>query len=317
MCNEEHTLEDLVKGILAHAPSPDCEIVFVDDGSTDDSHRVMLGLYERFPQVRIIKFRRNFGKALALAAAFSRIEGDVVVTMDGDLQDDPEEIPKLLAKIEEGYDLVCGWKSDRKDPWHKTIPSRIYNAAIAWWFGHHLHDINTGFKAMRMEVAKRLPMYGELHRMMVVNAMALGYKVAEVSVKHHPRRFGKSQFGPERFYRGIADAMTTWFLNRHGHTPNHFFYLAGFLAGAFGQLLVFAGLLCVLCFPWLEQTVGFRIALLATGGAFGLGFCLFSVSLQSFMSGFLAELLIRRANPIQVDTRIEHVLSKIRDSEPE
>jgi len=160
-------------------------------------------------------------------------------------------------------------------------------------------------------------MYGEMHRMMAINAMALGYKVDEVPVQHHPRRFGKSQFGVERFYRGAADALTTWFLNRHGHAPNHFFYLAGFFTGAFGKLLVLAGLLCVLGFPWLEAAVGFRLALLATCAGFGFGFCLIAVSMQAFMSGFLAELLVRRTTPIPLDTRIEQVLSNKQDRERE
>ncbi len=309
VCNEENTLEALLKGILVHTPSTDCEVVFVDDGSTDQSYRVLTGLHERFKQVRVLKFRRNFGKTLALAAAFRCIEGDVVVTMDGDLQDDPAEIPKLLAKLDEGYDLVCGWKADRRDPWHKTIPSRVYNAGIAWLFGHKLHDINTGFKAMRMEVAKQLPMYGEMHRMIVVNALALGYKVAEVPVKHHPRRFGKSQFGLERFHRGVADALTTWFLNRHGQAPNHFFYLAGFLTGAVGKIMLLAGVLGVIGFPWIETYLGFRLTLLLVCVGFGLGFSLICASLQAFMSGLLAELIIRRDAAVPIDARIEQMLA--------
>lgn len=310
--NEEHTLAPLAEGILEHAAPQDCEIVFVDDGSTDASYAVMRHLHEKYPQVRVLKFRRNFGKALALAAAFAHSEGDLAITMDGDLQDDPAEIPKLLAKLDEGFDLVCGWKADRQDPWHKTLPSRLYNRGLAWLFNHRLHDINTGFKAMRMDLAKQLPLYGEMHRMMVVNAMALGYRVTEVPVHHRPRQFGRSHYGFGRFFRGMADALTTWFLNRHGHAPNHFFYLVTFVTGGLGKLLLLAGILQLIFHARVAAALGEHAAALLTFGEIVTGGLFILVSLQSLCAGLLAELVVRRMPPVPLAPRIETILDRSR-----
>ncbi len=208
--NECDTLEALVSGISQVACTFPHRMLFVDDGSTDGSFDELRALQKRFPAIEIIKFRRNFGKTQALATAFERARGDIVITMDADLQDNPEEIPALLAKIDEGYDLVCGWKAKRQDPWHKTIPSRVYNGFVAWLFGLRTHDINTGFKAMRLEVARRLPLYSDMHRMIVVFAAHMGYRVGEIPVVHYPRRFGKSKYGMKRFFHGIRDAAIAW-----------------------------------------------------------------------------------------------------------
>lgn len=205
-CNEEATLAPLAEGIESALTTRDYRILFIDDGSTDGSHAAMLQLREDNPRIDVVKFSRNCGKTRALAVAFAQIEGDVVVTMDADLQDDPKELPRLLAKLDEGYDLVCGWKADRQDPLHKTLPSKVYNTLINKSFGIAIHDVNTGFKAMRMEVAKSLTLYADLHRLIPIMAAQAGYTVGEISVKHHPRRFGHSKYGMSRFYQGLRDA---------------------------------------------------------------------------------------------------------------
>lgn len=274
--NERETLEQLVEGILRHTPPHAFHILFVDDGSTDGSFEELLRLREQHPEIGIIKFRRNFGKSQALSAAFARAEGDLIIMMDADLQDDPKEIPNLLAKINEGYDVVCGWKETRNDPWHKTIPSRIYNGLVNRAFGMDLHDINTGLKAIRLETARRLPLYGEMHRMIAIFAAQMGYRVTEIPVAHHPRRHGQSKYGFERFYRGAVDAYTAWFLTRHGQSPGHFFGKRGFLALGLGLLSMFAGFLLAITQSW--QAIGL---LLGFGGiaAFSTGILTCAVGL--------------------------------------
>ncbi|MBI2423869.1 MAG: glycosyltransferase family 2 protein [Candidatus Hydrogenedentes bacterium] len=208
--NEAETLKTLAEGVFRHTSGHRVRLLFIDDGSTDGSLGVLEQLVAEHASVEVIKFRRNCGKTQALAAGFARLEEDVVITMDADLQDDPAEIPRLLGKLEEGYDMVCGWKAKRQDPVHKTLPSRVYNGFIAALFGLHLHDVNTGFKALRVPVAKRLPLNADLHRLIPVLAHLMGYRVTEIAVEHHPRRFGQSKYGWERFYEGLRDATRVW-----------------------------------------------------------------------------------------------------------
>lgn len=250
--NEQPTLADLARGIFDHSQGHDARICFVDDGSTDGSGSTLRALADGESRIGVVHFRANFGKTAALAAGFHHIpdDTDVVFTMDGDLQDDPAEIPRLLAKLEEGYDFVSGWKQNRQDPWHKTLPSALYNGIIARLFRLKLHDTNSGFKAMRAPVISHLPLHGEMHRMMAVFAQAQGYRVTETPVQHHPRRFGKSHYGIERFARGALDVATTWFLTRHGQAPGHFFGFLGGLALALGLAGGAAGLLALMFSPW-------------------------------------------------------------------
>ncbi len=210
ICNERDTLAPLVQGIADHVGDHAFRILLIDDGSTDGSWEAMCALRDAHAYVDLIRFRRNLGKTTALAVGFERIAGDIAITMDGDLQDDPKEIPRLLAKLDEGYDLVCGWKERRQDPWHKTFPSRVFNAGIAKAFGLPLHDVNTGFKAMRMKVAKQLPMRGNLHRFIPVLAAHFGHRVTEIPVAHHPRRYGQSKYGFFRIFQGLRDAAVLW-----------------------------------------------------------------------------------------------------------
>ncbi len=210
-CNEHHTLEALVDGIVGQLSAHDYRMLFIDDGSTDTTYRTMMELRKKNNRIDVIKFSGNFGKTRALSVAFNGIEADVVVTMDADLQDDPKELPRLLAKLDEGLDLVCGWKEKRHDPIHKTLPSKVYNGLITRIFGIQIHDVNTGFKVMRGEVARSLTLYADLHRLIPVMAAQAGYTVGEIAVEHHPRRFGKSKYGMSRFYEGVRDAGRLWF----------------------------------------------------------------------------------------------------------
>jgi len=199
--DEQATLATLFRGISVEAAKvTDClEVIFVDDGSTDESWEVIQQLAEQNQeQVKAIRFRHNAGKAAALAAGWKASRGDIVFTMDADLQDDPEEIPRFLEKMSEGFDVVTGWKRDRHDPWHKVLPSRIFNFILSRVNKVELHDHNCGFKCYRREVTQSLPMYGEMHRMVPSLAAMHGFQTAEIPVKHHPRRYGRSKYGLRR-----------------------------------------------------------------------------------------------------------------------
>ncbi len=219
------------------------EVIFVDDGSTDDTFAELKKLYtEHRSIVRVIRFRRNFGKTAALVAGFGRCRGNVIFTMDGDLQDDPEEIPHFLEKLNEGYDLVSGWKFPRLDPITKTFPSRVFNGLVSTLTGVHLHDINNGFKAYRREVIEdsHFKLYGEFHRFVPVMAHWRGFRVTEIKVRHHPRQFGVSKYGARRFARGLIDLLNVLFLTTFLRMPLRLFgplgfwtFLAGVLIDAF------------------------------------------------------------------------------------
>ncbi|MBV9256386.1 MAG: glycosyltransferase family 2 protein [Ktedonobacteraceae bacterium] len=218
----------------------DYEIIFVDDGSTDKTFAELQKLYQENPNiVRVIRFRRNFGKTPALVAGFSRSRGEVIFTMDGDLQDDPEEIPSFLAKMDEGYDLVTGWKFPRLDPLSKTFPSRVFNRMVSTMTGVHLHDINNGFKAYKREMIEdpHLKLYGEFHRFVPIMAHWRGFRVAEIKVRHHPRTSGVSKFGAGRFARGLVDLLNVLFLTSFLRTPLRLFGPLGFWTFALGILV--------------------------------------------------------------------------------
>ncbi|EFH86329.1 glycosyltransferase family 2 protein [Ktedonobacter racemifer] len=216
------------------------EVIFIDDGSVDDTFEELKKLrLEHLGVVRIVQFRRNFSKTPALVAGFSRSRGQVIFTMDGDLQDDPEEIPRYLAKLDEGYDLVTGWKFPRLDPISKTFPSRIFNWMVSTMTGVHLHDINNGFKAYRRELVEdpHLKLYGEFHRFVPVMAHWRGFKVAEIKVRHHPRKFGASKYGFRRFARGLIDLLNVLFLTSFVRTPLRLFGPLGFFTLFLGLLI--------------------------------------------------------------------------------
>ena len=220
------------------------EVIFVDDGSTDNTFAVLKQLHaENRGVVRVIRFRRNFSKTPAMVAGFSRCRGEIVFTMDGDLQDDPVEIPRFLEKLDEGYDLVSGWKYPRLDPLSKTFPSRIFNGLVNKLTGVHLHDINCGFKAYRREIIEdsHLKLYGEFHRFVPVMAQWRGFRVTEIKVVHHPRQFGVSKFGARRFARGLIDLLNVLFLTTFLRNPLRLFVPLGFwtfLLGALVDLII-------------------------------------------------------------------------------
>ncbi len=240
VCDEERSVAQLygeIADALGTLARP-WEAVFVDDGSTDGTFAALTHLHDRHDNVRVVRLRRNFGKAAALQAGFEEAQGDVVVTIDGDLQDDPAEIPKLLAKLEEGFDLVSGWKAKRRDPLTRRLPSRVFNWASGAVSGLRLHDLNCGLKAYRAEVVEGLRIYGELHRFIPVLAHYRGFRVAELPVNHRPREHGRSRYGLERYLRGFLDLLTVTFMGRYRHRPLHLFGGVGLLLGAIGTLLL-------------------------------------------------------------------------------
>src|SRR5258708_4221955 len=240
--NEEQSIEPLYEKLSTRLETRDknFEVIFVDDGSTDGTFAELKKLHAENPGVvRVIRFRKNFGKTPALVAGFSRCRGEVIFTMDGDLQDDPEEIPNFLAKLDEGYDLVSGWKFPRLDPLSKTFPSRIFNWLVSTMTGVHLHDINNGFKAYRREVIEdsHLKLYGEFHRFVPVMAHWRGFRVAEIKVVHHPRKYGVSKYGGRRFTRGLIDLLNVLFLTTFLRKPLRLFVPLGFWTFLLGILV--------------------------------------------------------------------------------
>jgi len=282
LLNEERSLETLYAEIVAalEQEGHDFEVVFVDDGSTDESLSTLGRLHEEQSNVVVVHLRRNFGKAAALQAGFLEARGDIVVTIDADLQDDPAEIPKLLAKLEEGFDLVSGWKTRRNDPFPRRLFSRIFNWVTGVISGVHLHDVNCGLKAYRAEVLKGMRIYGELHRFIPVLAAYRGYRVAEIPVNHRARKHGRSRYGPERYLRGFFDLLSVTFMGRYRHRPLHLFGGVGLLMGAIGFIIL--TYLSVLWF-W-GQGIGGR-------PLFTLGVLLMVVGIQFISLGLLSELI--------------------------
>lgn len=256
------------------------EAVFVDDGSSDGTFAALTRLHGANDNVRVVRLRRNFGKAAALDAGFGEATGDVVVTIDGDLQDDPSEIPRLLAKLDEGYDLVSGWKTKRRDPLTRRVPSRIFNTVAGKVSGVHLHDLNCGLKAYRAEVVEGMQLYGELHRYIPVLAHYRGYRVTELPVNHREREHGRSNYGVERYVRGFLDLLTVTFMGRYRHRPLHLFGGLGLLAGTMG----FAILVYLTIVKLAGQAIGQRPLLT-------LGVLLIVVGIQLLSLGLLSELI--------------------------
>ena len=234
--NESDSLPQLFKELndVAQANQYDLDVIFVDDGSTDASWKTISDLATSDSRVRGIRFRRNFGKAAALNAGFKVVRGDMVMTLDADLQDDPHEIPKFLEKMASGFDVVSGWKRVRHDPWHKVGPSRIFNALVSWLTGVTLHDHNCGMKCYRREVLSEVRLYGELHRFVPVLAAAKGFRVGELVIQHRPRQHGYSKFGVERFVKGFLDLLTVKFLTHYGRRPSHLFGTIGLVFLSWG-----------------------------------------------------------------------------------
>lgn len=297
--NEETSIEQLVTLIRATfsemAQVATHEIILVDDGSVDGTWSVIQRLSAQSKSaVKGIRLRRNFGKATALSAGFKECAGDLIITMDADLQDDPKEIPRFIEKIEEGYDLVSGWKKVRNDPFSKTAPSRLFNRVTARLTGIDLHDFNCGFKCYRREVIDNIVLYGELHRYIPVLAHDLGFRIGELPVEHHPRLHGVSKYGWERYARGMVDLLTVMAITRWLHKPGHLFGGLGLLIGLMGL-----GVLGYLFVVWLLGlgTIGGRPLL-----TFGVLTTL--ISLQMISLGVIAEFFIKFNQPKQLNAFI-------------
>jgi glycosyltransferase involved in cell wall biosynthesis len=260
------------------------EVIFIDDGSRDGTEGALKSLSEKFSRIKAVRFRRNCGQTAALAAGFQYASGDIIVTLDGDLQNDPEDIPNLVAKLEEGYDVVSGWRKDRKDNFVKrTLPSMVANKLISSVSGVALHDYGCSLKAYRAETAKALPLYGELHRFIPALAGIEGARIAEMAVCHHPRRFGKSKYTITRTFRVILDLMTVVFLRRFMTRPLHVFGGAGLVSFALGFLVCAYLAMDKLAFG---HSLGNRPLL-------DLGVLLIVTGVQLISTGIIAEILIR------------------------
>lgn len=282
------------------------EILFVNDGSTDDSWKVIETLHAANTEVKGIKFRRNYGKSPALYCGFDRAEGDVVITMDADLQDSPDEIPELYRMItEDGYDLVSGYKQKRYDPLSKTIPTKLFNATARKVSGiHNLHDFNCGLKAYRSEVVKNIEVYGEMHRYIPYLAKNAGFKrIGEKVVQHQARKYGTTKFGLDRFVNGYLDLLSLWFLSRFGVKPMHIFGLLGTLMFMLGFIAV-----CVVGGTKLYAlSVGEPARLVTDSPYFYLSLVAMILGTQLFLTGFVAELVTRNSperNKYQIEKEI-------------
>lgn len=236
--NERESLPLLHEEIRTNAAQAglSIEMIFVDDGSRDGSWQVIKELSDKHPNTHGIRLRRNFGKAGALLAGFRAAQGEIILTLDADLQDNPREIPRFLARLDEGYDVVSGWKQVRHDPWHKVWPSRVFNRMVSWLTGVHLHDHNCGMKCYRAEVFQEIRLYGELHRFIPVLAAARGFRVAEIAIEHRARQFGYSKYGVRRFIKGFLDLLTVKFVTGFGQRPQHVLGSFGLVSFALGML---------------------------------------------------------------------------------
>jgi glycosyltransferase involved in cell wall biosynthesis len=298
--NEEESLRPLHAQLsqALGAVGRSYEIIFVDDGSTDGSFAVLEELHQADEHVKALQFRRNFGKSAALSAGFREARGEIIITMDADLQDDPQEIPNFLSTVEQGYDLVSGWKFPRRDPLTRTLPSRLFNWTVCLLTGVNLHDLNCGFKAYRRGVVEEISIYGELHRYIPVLAHWRGFKVTEIKVRHHPRPFGRSKYGLSRFGRGFFDLLTVLFLTQYLRRPLHLFgwlgmlfFAAGMIANLYLTVLWFVGV----------RPIGNRPLLT-------LGVLLLIIGVQFISFGLLAELIAKMSSPTSEDYSIRRKL---------
>ena len=295
--NEEESLRELVKWIegVMQKEGYNYEIIMVDDGSRDASWEIVKELSEKNSYIRGISFRRNYGKSAALYHGFKAAEGRVVVTMDADLQDSPEEIPEMYRMVvEEGYDIVSGWKKQRFDnKLTKNIPSKLYNATARWVTGIKLHDMNCGLKAYRNEVVKNIEVYGEMHRYIPYLAKNAGFdKITEKPVHHQKRKYGVSKFGLERFVNGFLDLISLWFLSRFGKKPMHFFGFTGILMFLTGAILA----IWIIAEKLIQQSHGLLYRPITEQPLFYLALVAVILGFQLFLAGFICEMVSRNSS---------------------
>lgn len=282
LLNEEESLGELYSIIseVADKNNLSIEICFIDDGSTDKSLDAIKELHQNNKNIKILSFRKNYGKSAALSEGFKLTSGEFIITMDADLQDDPAEIPNLINKLNEGFDMVSGWKKKRNDPLGKTIPSKFFNYTTSLLTGIKIHDFNCGLKAYRREVIKEIPVYGELHRYLPVLAHWRGFRVGEIIVQHHPRKYGVTKFGWRRLFHGFFDLLTVLFITRYRQKPLHLFGSVGLVSITLGlAILIYLSIL------WLQgYGIGDRPLLI-------LGLLLVIVGMQSFSLGLIGEMI--------------------------
>ena len=305
--NEDESLPELYSWIerVMQERNFSYEVIFVDDGSTDTSWQVITQLREKSPHVKGIKFRRNYGKSPALHCAFEIAQGDVIITMDADLQDSPEEIPALYDMIvNEKYDLVSGWKKKRYDPITKTLPTKLFNATARKVSGIQLHDFNCGLKAYRKDVVKNIEVYNDMHRYIPYLAKIAGFKrIAEKEVQHQSRKYGSSKFGINRFFNGYLDLLTLWFLSTFGRKPMHFF-------GLLGSFMFFIGLITVISIgasKMYAMTHGHPYSLVTDSPYFYISLTTMILGTQLFLAGFIGELISRNSvgrNDYKIETEM-------------
>lgn len=305
--NEDNNINPLYREITSSLSSlpKTYEIVFVDDGSNDNTFQVLKEIQERDKRVKIIKFRRNFGKSAALNSAFNFVKGNIIITMDGDLQDNPQEIPSFVDAIEGGSDLVSGWKYSRKDPLTKKMPSKLFNKMTRLLTGVDLHDFNCGFKAYKKEVLDTISLYGEMHRYIPALAAQYGFKITELKVEHRPRSYGKSKYGFSRLIKGFLDLITVKFLTEYSTRPLHVFGIPGILSLISG---VFIGLYLVILKYWKDIMLGDRPLLL-------LSILLIILGLQFVSIGLLGEMItFRERKDESAEKYIEAILDGQNDN---
>lgn len=296
LLNEEESLPELMAWIdkVMRANQYSYEVIYVDDGSTDNSWNVIQSLKEKFPEVKGIKFRRNYGKSAALNQGFHECSGDVVITMDADLQDSPDEIPELYNMIkDQGFDLVSGWKQKRFDPITKTIPTKLFNAATRKMSGIELNDFNCGLKAYTNKVVKSIEVYGEMHRYVPVIAKWSGFKkIGEKTVQHQARKYGTTKFGLSRFINGFLDLLSIFFIGKFGKRPMHFFGAIGtlvFVLGVFSA--VYIGLMKII-----NLRMGKATILVSDNPFFYISLTCIVLGTMLFLAGFLGELITRNSS---------------------
>jgi glycosyltransferase involved in cell wall biosynthesis len=296
LLNEAESLPELQEWIerVMRKEGFSYEILFVDDGSTDNSWDVINQLRKKHPEVKAIRFRKNYGKSPALHCAFQRTKGNVVITMDADLQDNPDEIPELYRMImEEKYDMVSGWKKKRYDPLSKTLPTKLFNATARKFSGIKLHDFNCGLKAYNQTVVKNIEIYNDMHRWIPFLAKNAGFtKIGEKEVQHQARKYGQTKFGLDRFANGYLDLFTLWFLSRFGKKPMHFF-------GLIGSLMFIAGFIAILGVIGIKAYAllkGIPAPLITNTPYFHIALACMIIGTQLFLSGFIGELITRNAN---------------------